>query len=236
LAYDAPTIIRAGSASTVDGLTSASIISLKEIREAVATMQRNRVPKHDDGYYHVHLDPLAVSHIFGDNEFQRLNQSMPDGSRYAQFAIGTLLGCIFYTNSESPSVGNTGTQTGTRGSATAGSEIYAETRNLAGVPILRTIITGGGTIMEKWIDETTEYVSDAGLNGKVGSFRVVNNAVEVMIERTRYILRAPQDRLQQVVSQSWSASLDFGVPTDLLTGMSNGRFKRAVVIESGSSI
>lgn len=234
-AADAPTIIRPAAATTIDGLTSASLITLRDIREAVATLQRNRVPKHPDGYYHVHMDPLAVSHIFGDNEFQRLNQSLPDGLRYSQFAIGHLLGCLFFTNNESPNSGNTGTQIGTRGGATLGSEILAETANTSGVPILRTIVTGGGSIMEKYIDESAEYISEAGHTGKVGAFNVVNNGIEVPIERTRYIIRAPLDRLQQVVSQSWSASLDFGVPSDLLSGQSNGRFKRAVVIESGST-
>jgi len=235
LAADAPTIVRAGGAATVDGLTSLSTLTLRDVRNAVALMQRNRVPTHEDGYYHVHLDPLAVSQLFSDNEFQRLNQSLPDGIRYERFAVGMMLGCIFFTNSESPSFENTGTQITTRGAARLGREIYAETRNLSGVPVLRTIVTGGGSMMEKWIDENAEYMSEAGATGRIGAFRVVNNGIEVPIERTRYIIRSPLDRLQQVVSQSWSASLDFGIPTDLLSGLTGARFKRAVVIESGAN-
>jgi len=56
------------------------------------------------------------------------------------------------------------------------------------------------------------------------------NWVQVMTQRIRYIMRAPLDRLQQVVGQAWSWSGDFAVPSDSLTGDS-ARFKRAVVIE-----
>lgn len=242
LASDAPRIIRVGGAATVDGLTSISSISLKEIREAIATLRRNRVPTHPDGYYHVHLDPIAESQIYNDNEFQRLNQGVPDGLRYAEFAVGRLLGAIFFSNNESPNVFNSA-ESGEPGlvasragtSAQASPEYYAEVRNASGVGIVRTIITGGGAIMEKYIDETADYLTEAGYTGKVGMFKVVNNGIQINVDRVRYIIRSPQDRLQQMVSQAWSWSGDWGVPTDLLGGQLGGRYKRAIVIESGSS-
>ncbi|MAF27865.1 MAG: hypothetical protein CL819_01295 [Croceicoccus sp.] len=242
LASDAPRIIRVGGAGTIDGLTAISSISLKEIRQAIATMRRNRVPTHPDGYYHVHLDPIAESQIYNDNEFQRLNQGVPDGLRYAEFAIGRLLGAIFFSNNESPNVFNSA-ETGESGliasragtSAVASPEYYGEVRNASGVGIVRTLITGGGAIMEKYIDENSDYMSEAGYTGKVGMFNVVNNGIQINVDRVRYIIRSPQDRLQQQVSQAWSWSGDWGVPTDLLGGQLGGRYKRAIVIESGSA-
>lgn len=244
LAADAPRIIRVGGVATVDGLTSVSAISLKEIRSAVATLRRNRVPTHPDGYYHVHLDPIAESQLYNDNEFQRLNQGVPDGLRYAEFAIGRLLGCIFFSNNESPNVFNSAEAgeaglldsrpTAAAGITKASPEYYAEVRNASGVGIVRTVITGGGSIMEKFIDEQADYMTEAGYVGKVGAFSVINNGIQISTERIRYIIRAPQDRLQQQVSQAWSWSGDWGVPTDLLGGLTGGRYKRAIVIESGS--
>jgi hypothetical protein len=240
LAADAPRIVRVGGAATVDGLTSVSTISLKEIRQAIASLRRNRVPTHPDGYYHVHLDPIAESQIFNDNEFQRLNQGVPDGLRYAEQAIGRLLGAIFFSNNESPNVFNSaesgegGLVSSARSSASSSPEFYGEVRNASGVGILRTIVTGGGAIMEKYIDEESDYMTEAGYVGKVGQFAIVNNGIQISTERIRYIIRAPQDRLQQQVSQAWSWSGDWGVPTDLLGGQTGGRYKRAVVIESGS--
>lgn len=234
-AFDAPTIIRVGAQPTIDTLTGASILTFKDVREAVAVMRRNRVPPHEDGYYHVHLDPIAEAQLFGDNEFQRMFQGLPEDYRYMRFVVGIRYGCVFFSNSESPAATNTGTLIATRGSAGASPEIFAEVTNKSGIGIIRTIITGGGTLMEKYIDEQAEYVSEAGYQGKVGSFSIVNNGIQVAVERCRYIIRAPQDRLQQIVSQSWSASLDFGVPSDLLGGQTPARFKRAVVIESGTT-
>lgn len=241
LAADAPRIIRVGGVPSVDGLTPTSSLSLKEIRQAIATLRRNRVPTHPDGYYHVHLDPIAESQIYNDNEFQRLNQGVPDGLRYAEFAVGRLLGAIFFSNNESPNVFNSAEE-GEAGlissraatSALASPEYYGEVRNASGTGIVRTIITGGGAIMEKYIDENTDYLTEAGYTGKVGMFNVVNNGIQINVDRIRYIIRSPQDRLQQQVSQAWSWSGDWGVPTDLLGGQTGGRFKRAIVIESGA--
>lgn len=235
LASDASTILRAGNVPTIDGLNSASVITFAQIRDAIAILRRNRVPPHEDGFYHAHLDPIAESQLFGDNELQRSLEGLPDDFRLRRFAVGVRLGCVFFSNNESPNPVNTGTGISTRGSAFASPELFAEVRNKNGVSIVRTIITGGGAIMEKYIDESSEYVSEGGIQGKIGAFSVVNNSIQVPIERTRYIIRAPQDRLQQMVSQSWSASLDFGIPSDLLSGQTGSRFKRAIVIESATS-
>lgn len=239
VAIDAAAIVRSGGGSSVDSIASTDIITLADVRAAVAHLRRNRVPAHPDGYYHVHLDPLTESQLFADSEFKQLNESNYQDAPYQMFAVGKLLGCIFYTNSESPSDLNTGTLIASRpGGATAarlGSEISAEVINEGGVRVLRTIITGGGALYEKYIDEN-EYLSDAGVQGKVGSFSVVNNGVQISTERIRYIARAPQDRLQQQVSQSWSWSGDFGVPSDFLGGLTGARYKRAVVIESGQNV
>lgn len=236
VASDAPTIVRAGASATIDDISSTDIITLADIREAVSILRANRVPPHSDGYYHVHYDPTQISNIFSDNEFQRLLQSLPDGVRYHSFAVGQLLNSVHYDNNESPRDTNSGTQVlNVRGSSQVSSEIFAETRNLAGTRILRAVVTGGGSIMEKWIDENSAYLSEGGIQGKIGAFNVVNNGLVVPIERVRYIIRAPQDRLQQIVSQAWSASLDFAIPSDLFGGQTPSRFKRAVVIESGTT-
>ena len=239
VAEDAATIVRSGGGNSVDAIAATDILTLADIRRAVATMRRNRVPPHPDGFYHCHLDPLAESQLFADPEFQNLNESNYGDAPYQMFAVGKLLGCIFYTNSESPSNLNTGSlQTSRPASASTarlGKEINAEVINDAGVQILRTVISGGGALYEKYIDEG-EYLSEAGQQGKIGGFSIVNNSIQIMTDRIRYIARAPQDRYQQQVSQTWSWSGDFGVPSDFLGGVTGSRFKRAVIIESGQNV
>lgn len=238
IADDAAFVTYSGGGNTVDALATTDILTLADIRRVVARLRRNRVPTHEDGTYHCHLDPVAEDQLFGDNEVQRLNEGNYGDAPYQQFAIGKLSGCTFYTNSEAPSNANTGTQVVSRPTAAAaarlGREIYAEVVNATGVNMVHTIITGGGAIYEKYIDET-EYLSEGGVQGKVGGFAVMNNGITIPTERIRYIVRAPQDRLQQQVSQSWSWSGDFGVPSDFLGGQDASRFKRAGIIVSGSA-
>lgn len=237
---DAPVILRAGNVATVDGLTATSALTLSPVQKAISILRTNRVPVHSDGFYHVDIDPLGEHQIFQDNQFQRLNQSLPEGLRYQNYTIGHLLRSIFMTNDESPNDENMSTElvegdglvASGRGSEIIGRDICAPVRNRNGVRILRAIVTGGGALLEKYIDEG-EYMSEAGVQGKIGNFNVTNQGLVINLEGIRYILRAPQDRLQQVVSQSWSWSGGWTAPTDILGGKSGAQFKRAVIVEFG---
>lgn len=229
-----PTLIRAGGGVTVDGITGSSRIALQDIINAVSRLRRDNVPTHADGMYHVHIDPLVEAQLFADDAFENLNTSLVDGMRYRELVIGDLVGARFYRNTESPGRSNVGALVasgGGIGSAVCAPKIGAEVVTDAGVEVNRTIVTGGGALRELFIPEGSAYVSDAGVTGVVGGFQVTTGGVIVNTERIRYILRAPLDRLQQVVSQSWSWSGDFTTPSDSLTD-GPATWKRACVIES----
>lgn len=243
VASDATVQIQSGGGASTDALATTNILQLEDIRRAVATLQANSVPPHKDGRYHVHADPFAVNQVFGDNEWQRLNETLVEGTPYKEFAVGQLLASTFYRNEEAPGVTNTGGANNTNiqsnrpGDATLsrlGQEISADIRNKTGVAILRTIVTGGGSGYEKWIPEA-DYITDAGVTGQVGGFSVTTQGMMIDVERIRYTIRAPLDRIQQVVAQSWSFSGDWGIPSDLNGGRDAARYKRAVVINSGST-
>jgi len=244
VASTAATVIRSGGGTSVDALAATDILALADVRRAVAILRANSVPPHPDGFFHVHLDPIAEDQLFSDNEVQRLNETRFDGAMYKDAAVGKLIRSIFYGNEESPGAingtasSNVGVLVQSRPTNAAlaflGPEIWAEVINDVGVPIIRTIVTGGGALYECYVDES-EYMTEAGNQGKIGEFAVINGGIQVSTERIRYIIRAPQDRLQQQVSQTWSWTGDFGVPSDQLGGRTGARFKRAVVIESGVS-
>lgn len=215
-----------GTAFRIDDITAANTFKLADIRASVAKLRFNNVPPHEDGSYHCHLDPISESQIFGDNEFQRLNQSLPDFIHYRKMAVAYLLGCTFYRNTEAPTT-STVSEDPNFG-FTTGFELV----NPSGVSIHRPIFTGQGWIEEKYLDES-RYISDAGVMGKIGEFAVTNGGVQVMTERIRLVLRAPLDRLQQQTSSSWSFSGDWPVPTDTLTTSSPASFKRACVVIHG---
>jgi len=224
--------LRIGGASTVDGLSSANILTLNDVISAVSRLRDLNVAPHADGRYHVHLSAQAEAQIFRDNQWQRLHQSMPDSYAYKELAIGEAVGCIFFRNTQDPNdttVNSKISLPGIGGGAFLAPEIGGEITTEAGLAIRRTIVTGGGVLYEKFLDEGA-YITEAGVTGKIGEFSIVNNGAQVMTNRIRFIIRAPLDRLQQVLSQTWSWSGDFPAPSDALTGDS-ARFKRAVVIE-----
>ena len=212
--------IFSGGGERVDDLAAGDVLTLADLRTAISFLRFDNIPPHEDGTYHCHLSPGAESQIFGDNEFQRLNQSIPDHIHYRRFAIAYLLGMSFYRNSEAPTAATVVAADATYG---------AETANPAGVAVNRTIITGQGVLDEKYLDES-KYISEAGVMGKIGEFAVVNSGIQVMTDRIRLILRSPLDRLQQLTSTSWSFSGAFPIPSDASATSSLATFKRAIVV------
>jgi hypothetical protein len=227
LAANRSSIIYSGGGSRVDDVAAADQFRMADIRAAVAQLQFDNVPTHEDGTYHCHLDPISQSQIFGDNEFQRLNQSMPDYVHYRKFAIAFLLGCTFYRNSEAPT-----TATVNENPATGFTTAF-ETTNPTSIAIHRPIFTGQGAIEEKYLDES-RYISEAGVQGRIGEFAVVNGGMQILTERIRLILRSPLDRLQQTTAASWSMSGDWAIPSDETALSSAATYKRAVVVAHGS--
>lgn len=228
-ARTASNVYRVGGGATVDGIASTNILTLQDVINVVARMRANNVPPTADGYYHVHVTPQGEAELFADNQFQRLFQSLPDSATYRDLAIGQLVGCRFYRNTENPNTQNSGTLVDTGTAARGSNDIGGELVNNNGVEVQRAMVLGGGAIYEKYLDES-KYITEAGVTGKIGEFNVINNGVAIMTQRIRMILRAPLDRLQQVVGSSWSWSGDFPVPSDAETG-TPARYKRATVIQ-----
>jgi hypothetical protein len=231
----APTIIRTGGGYSVDAIGAADTLLLQDCINAVAILRNNNVAPHDDGYYHVHIPPIANAQIFADPVFQRLNTALPEGVMYAQGFVGHVSGAIFFMNTESPNYLNSGVRTFTGPNfAQYSPGIGAETTNDNNVNIGRVVITGKGALYERYFDES-QYVTEAGITGKIGEFDIQNGGINILAERIRLVIRAPIDRLQQFVSSSWSITTDFPVPSDV-TGTQSGSqlFKRAVVLEYAS--
>jgi hypothetical protein len=230
LASDASFLQRVGGGATIDALTAANIMTLADIRSVVARFWQQNVPEQPDGRFHCHLSPSAQSEIFADAEFQRLLTALPDYYMYKQFALGELLGVVFFRNSEAPIA-----QT-VEGGPTA---VYSSSDPLAlelyttgiatGIPVQHTLFVGQGLIHE-YYQELSQLITEAGVTGRVGEPRITNNSIEVFSERIQLILRAPLNRLQDLVSTSWKFIGDWPARTDVTTG-DGARYKRATVIQ-----
>lgn len=234
LADNRSRIHRVGGGTSVDALVAGSILTMQDIITAVASLRANNVPPQSDGYYHIHVSAEGEAQLYADQAFQRLFQSLPNSMPFRELAIAQLLGCRFYRNTENPNALNSGAlvdTSGGSGSARCAPAIGGEVINQAGVAVKRAIIIGGSAIIEKYLDESA-YITQAGVTGQVGQFSVTNQGVQIMTDRIRMIMRAPLDKLQQVISTSWSWSGDFPIPSDGRTsGATLALYKRAIVIE-----
>jgi hypothetical protein len=226
----APRVVRSGPGDSVDAIGPGDTTVLQQAINGVAFLRRASVQPHDDGFYHAHISPLANAQVFADPVFQRLNQSLPEHVIYKEGFIGTLSGVMFFMNNESPEPFNSGTLKPTANGGQYASELGAEIVNGQNVTIGRTLITGRGSIYEKYLDES-QYVTEAGTTGKIGEFDVTNNGINILTERIRLVLRAPINRLQDVVSATWSITTSFPIPSDITAPSGPERFKRAVILE-----
>jgi hypothetical protein len=225
----APRIIRAGGGASIDAITSSDTFVFQLIINAMNYLRSKNVPPHSDGLYHAHIGPLSNSQIYNDQAWQRLHTACPDHIRYKEGFLGIIGRTMFYENTEVPDSLNAGARTATGTNAFYSRGIGSETTNESGVDIGRIIVTGRGSIYERYLDEM-KYITEAGVTGKVGEFSVANNGIQVALERIRLVLRSPIDRLMDIVSAAWSCSTSFPVPSDISAGGPE-RFKRAVVIE-----
>lgn len=229
-ALNRPFLIRAGGGTSVDALGAADTFVMQNVIDAVARLKQMNVPRFTDGTYHLHLSPTQKAQLYADPAWRVLYTALPDSVAFRDQAIGHQNNALWYENSEAPDSTNTGAQTVRVGTAQYGRDVHAETVNAGGFNIHRAVVVGQAAEYEKFIDESA-YITEAGITGKVGEFFVTVGGVQMMTERIRYILRAPQDRLQEFVGQTWSWKGDFAIPSDSLSGDA-ARFKRAVVIET----
>ena len=228
----APVVVRAGGGAGVDAVSAADTLTLQDINNAVQVLRTNSVQPHDDGWYHGHLPPIMNAEVFADPAWQRLNTALPDHSNYKQGWVNPTLGVMFIMNAESPTPQTTSglVSTGNAGAQYA-FDVGGEVTNNLGVNINRTIITGKGALLERGFDES-QYIGEAGVTGKIGEFDVVNNGLSIGTDRIRLVIRSPLDRLQDVVSSTWSITTAFAAPSDITATSGPSLYKRAIVIES----
>ena len=228
----APLVVRSGGGLGVDAISASDTLTLQDINNAVQTLRTNNIQPHEDGWFHGHLPPLMNAEVFADPAWQRLNTALPEHANYKQGWVNPLLGVKFFMNTESPTPATTSGLVSTgSGGAQYAYDIGAEVTNNSGVNVNRTIITGRGVLIERGFDEN-QFISEAGVTGKIGEFDVVNNGLSISTDRIRLVIRSPIDRLQDVVSATWSISTAFAAPSDITALSGPSLFKRGVVIDS----
>ena len=65
---------------------------------------------------------------------------------------------------------------------------------------------------------------------------MTNNGIEIVAERVKTIMRAPLDRLQQMVATSWIFVGDWPCRTDAASPGTAARYKRMIVARHGTPV
>lgn len=203
LATNAPATIRA-TGNTAYDLSSGNVATLANFRSAVARLRSMNVPT-IGGYYVAHIDPVTESELFSDADFKQALQGRVDSPVYRDLSIGRFSGIDWVRNIETPTIlgGSAGTLT-----------------------VHRPIVLGANSLMAAPFDSTGTLLTGTGVED-VPEVRQVNvtQGVDVTV-----LVRPPQDRLQQILSTTWSWVGDYGVPSDAGTGDA-ALYKRGVIVE-----
>ncbi|MEV7599870.1 hypothetical protein AB0O91_21050 [Kitasatospora sp. NPDC089797] len=204
IAANAPVSIRATGTNSAYDLTSSNLATFQMFRAAVTRLRKMNVPT-VDGYYVAHIDPDTEAQLFSDPDFKQALQGRVDSPVFRNLSIGRFGGIDWIRNIETPTV-----QGGSSGSLT----------------VHRPIVMGAGALVSCPMEGTANLLSGTGVED-VPEIAMIDVAPNVQVAR---IIRPPQDRLQQVLSSTWSYVGDFGIPSDAMTGDA-AAFKRAVVLE-----
>ncbi|MFC5802800.1 hypothetical protein [Streptomyces formicae] len=204
VAANAPTTIRPTGDTAYD-LTGSNVATFAMFRAAVARLRRMNVPTLG-GYYVAHIDPDTETQLFSDSDFKQALQGRVDSPIYRDLSIGRFGGIDWVRNNEAPTLlgGSAGT-----------------------VTVHRPIVMGAGALSASPFEGMGDLLRGTGVEA-VPDIAMINVAPGVDVAR---IVRPPQDRLQQVISTSWSWVGDYGVPSDSLANSDAALFKRAVVLE-----
>jgi hypothetical protein len=204
VAANAPVSIR-GTGNSAYDLTSSNLVTLANFRAAVARLRKMAVPT-VGGYYVAHIDPDTEAELFADSDFKLALQGRIDSPVYRDLSIGRFAGIDWVRNLEAPVITNGGSS-----------------QNMT---VHRPIVLGGNALMSAPFEGTSQLLAGTGVEN-VPEIRNITAAPGVDVT---LLVRPPQDRLQQVISSTWSWVGDFGVPSDASSGDA-ALYKRGVVIE-----
>ena len=232
-ALDRTSHVQVGGGESTDAIGAGDHVKLADIRSAVTRFWDQNVPENADGFFHLHLDPTQHGQVFSDSEWNRLfTATGVDSVQYRNFALGQVLGCAVFRNSECPKTDTVDPGDGVTFSQDdpfAG-ELYSN--GLATGPrVHRSLLVAQGAMLEHYSD-LGALLTEAGIAGKIAEPRITNNGIEVFTDRVQLIIRQPLDRLAQMLAVTWNFIGTFVVRTDNTTGDA-ARYKRVQAILGG---
>lgn len=214
IANDAPQIFRPFNRPSMAQLIGTDVLTMSIIEDATAYLRDNGVPPMDDGTYHCVLDNTSLRQLFADPDFKQLFAGRSMSPEYREGDIIKLLGVTYIPTTE----------------AYVQTPKAAESGYGTSPPrIRRPIIMGAESLIQANFEGMETWLSARGFDRNDSNIAMIDGVVQ--------IVREPLDRLQQIVSMSWTWIGDYAVPTDvtatptIIPTASSARYKRGVVIE-----
>ena len=217
IASNAAYIIRPNGKYSTNELVSTDVLTLGTIMDAVAYLRNAGVPPLANGTYACILDNTSLRQLFSDQQFMVLFAASSKTKEYVSGDVFELIGVTFIPTTEA--------------------YVQNPSGSILKTVVRRPIVVGAEAMIQGNFEGMEMWLNRQGVEG--------NTVSEVMlVNGVAQIIRVPLDRLQQVVSLSWSWIGGFACPTDLtanntivptvgnnLTG-GNPLYKRCVVIET----
>ncbi len=224
VASDGAYIVRPGTVPNTNRnqLAASQTLSLVTLANAVAKLKARNVPPLPNGNYLCIIDPTIWPQLLSDSAFQystmgALRES--DGSGYFKNSmVNRTLGLEFVNSNLVPRF-NTASSTGNNANA-----VYAR----------HAVVGGMGLLIKGTFQGSLDAARQA---------QGMQNSDIKFIEKAKIslITRAPLDRLQEFIMQSWRWVGGFVAPTDvtstplIIPTTDYARYKRCVVIEVASA-
>ncbi len=216
ISTNAPNVMRPSGKMTTEQLTGSDTLTMGLILDAVAYLRNSGVPALSNGNYACLLDNASLRQLFSDQQFSVLFAGQSTSKEWRSGDIIDLLGVTFIPTTEA--------------------YVQPPIGDIK-VTVRRPIVMGGECLIQGNFEGMDMWLNRRGVEG--------NTVSEVMlVNGVAQIIRVPLDRLQQVVSLSWSWVGGYVCPTDItatstiiptvgnnITG-GNPLYKRAVVLET----
>lgn len=231
------------NAGKIDQITAANLLRWSDIRAVVAHFQSGLAPveEHEDGYYHMHIDPMGSKQLFADPETQRLYTARElNSGPYLKGTFSTGMGVVLIENALMPDPSTV--LNGQVAQLPAGKKFYSTADSLGfelwptgtpatSQPVRRALLVGRGFLKE-YQQEQLNYVSDAGVTGIIADpdGLVQNNGVAIRMQGVNLYIRSGMNRTMDQISMTWRFIGDWVAKPDGCVGDAS-KYKRASVIE-----
>lgn len=211
VANDGSFVQRCGGKNSRYSLAAGDIITLEDLAQAKAKLAARNVPPLPSGNYACVIDPRLWPLLLKDSAFNYATMGKMGEGYFATGMVDRTLGIEFINSNMVP----------------------AYSTNTAGVSALHAVVMGQGALIKGTFQGHIDSNKQAAAMDNA-DIRFIDG------EDIAMITRAPMDRLQEWMTQTWNWVGGFVAPTDVTSDSTiipttdSARYKRVVVVESAS--